>query len=130
MASSAPAQSTPYPSADLRNLYEDLLGKINSIPIYDNHSHPGFPDDSDVDAAWATYVQQQGVPVVGADLKLPVASNLVFVVRQVEVTLHNRKKYKATVVGTDPPHDLAVIQIKAPELVPAILGDSQNLPRF
>jgi S1-C subfamily serine protease len=47
--------------------------------------------------------------------------------RQVEVTLHNRKKYKATVVGTDPPHDLAVIQIQAPELVPAILGDSRNL---
>ncbi len=47
--------------------------------------------------------------------------------RQVEVTMHNRKKYKATIVGTDPPHDLAVIQIKAPELVPAILGDSRNL---
>src|ERR1700741_1220646 len=47
--------------------------------------------------------------------------------RQVEVTLHNRKKYKAAVVGTDPPHDLAVIQIKAPELVPAVLGDSRNL---
>src|SRR6201998_3709283 len=47
--------------------------------------------------------------------------------RQVEVTMHNRRKYKATVVGTDPPHDLAVIQIKAPDLVPAILGDSRNL---
>ena len=47
--------------------------------------------------------------------------------RQVEVTLHNRKKYKATVIGTDPAHDLAVIQVKAPELVPAILGDSRNL---
>jgi S1-C subfamily serine protease len=47
--------------------------------------------------------------------------------RQVEVTLHNRKKYKATVVGTDPPHDLAIIQIKAPDLVPAVLGDSRNL---
>ena len=47
--------------------------------------------------------------------------------RQVEVTLHNRKKYKATVVGTDPAHDLAVIQIKATELVPAVLGDSRNL---
>jgi S1-C subfamily serine protease len=47
--------------------------------------------------------------------------------RQVEVTLHNRKKYKAAVVGTDPPHDLAVIQIKAPDLVPAVLGDSRNL---
>ena len=48
--SSASAQSNPYPSSDLRNLYEDLLGKISSIPIYDNHAHPGFPDDSDVDA--------------------------------------------------------------------------------
>jgi S1-C subfamily serine protease len=47
--------------------------------------------------------------------------------RQVEVTLHNRKKYKATVVGADPAHDLAVIQIKAPDLVPAVLGDSRNL---
>ena len=47
--------------------------------------------------------------------------------RQVEVTMHNRKKYKATVVGTDPPHDLAVIQIKASDLTPAVLGDSRNL---
>jgi len=47
--------------------------------------------------------------------------------RQVEVTLHNRKKYKATIVGTDPSHDLAVIQISAPNLVPAVLGDSKNL---
>ncbi len=47
--------------------------------------------------------------------------------RQVEVTMHNRKKYKATVIGTDPAHDLAVIQIKATDLVPAVLGDSHNL---
>src|SRR5579864_5431665 len=47
--------------------------------------------------------------------------------RQVEVTLHNRKKYRATVVGTDRSHDLAVIQIKAPDLTPAVLGDSRNL---
>ena len=47
--------------------------------------------------------------------------------RQVEVTMHNRKKYKATVVGTDPSHDLAVIQINAPDLVPSVLGDSRNL---
>ena len=47
--------------------------------------------------------------------------------RQVKVTLHNRKSYDAKVVGTDPAHDLAVIQIKAPELVPAVLGDSRNL---
>jgi S1-C subfamily serine protease len=47
--------------------------------------------------------------------------------RQVEVTLHNRKKYRATVVGNDRSHDLAVIQIKAPDLTPMVLGDSRNL---
>jgi S1-C subfamily serine protease len=47
--------------------------------------------------------------------------------RQVEVTLSNRKKYRATIVGTDRPHDLAIIQIKAPNLTPATLGDSRNL---
>jgi len=47
--------------------------------------------------------------------------------RQVEVTLHNRKKYKATIVGSDRSHDLAVVQIKAPDLQPMTLGDSTNL---
>src|SRR5690349_16327476 len=47
--------------------------------------------------------------------------------RQVEVTLHNRKKYRATIVGMDRAHDLAVIQINAPDLTPAVLGDSKNL---
>ena len=47
--------------------------------------------------------------------------------RQLEVTLHDRKKYRATVVGTDRSHDLAVIQIKAPNLSPMVLGDSKNL---
>ncbi len=47
--------------------------------------------------------------------------------RQLEVTLHNRKKYHATVVGIDRSHDLAVIQIKADDLTPMVLGDSRNL---
>ena len=47
--------------------------------------------------------------------------------QQVEVTLHNRKKYKASIVGVDKSHDLAVVQIKAPDLQPMTLGDSTNL---
>jgi len=47
--------------------------------------------------------------------------------RQVEVTLHSRKKYRATIVGTDRSHDLAVLQIKAPDLSPMVMGDSRNL---
>jgi S1-C subfamily serine protease len=46
---------------------------------------------------------------------------------QVEVTLHNKKTYKAAVIGRDRTHDLAVIQIKAPDVVPAVLGDSKSL---
>jgi S1-C subfamily serine protease len=47
--------------------------------------------------------------------------------RQVEVTLNNRKTYRAAVIGTDRAHDLAVIQIKAPNLSALVLGDSRNL---
>lgn len=47
--------------------------------------------------------------------------------RQVEVTLHNRKKYRATIVGTDKSHDLAVVQVKATDLQPMTLGDSTHL---
>ena len=46
---------------------------------------------------------------------------------QLEVTLHNKKTYRATVIGRDRGHDLAVIQIKAPDLTPAVLGESKNL---
>jgi S1-C subfamily serine protease len=47
--------------------------------------------------------------------------------RQVEVTLTNKKKYKAEIIGLDRSHDLAVIQIKAASLQPAVLGDSSQL---
>ncbi|MFE5835314.1 S1C family serine protease [Arthrobacter sp. NPDC056493] len=42
----------------------------------------------------------------------------------VEVRTHDGQVYKATVVGTDPLSDLAVIKIDAQGLTPATLGDS------
>ena len=50
MAPAAGGQARPYPSGDLRKTYERLLMQIDAIPMYDNHSHPGFSDDTDVDA--------------------------------------------------------------------------------
>jgi S1-C subfamily serine protease len=47
--------------------------------------------------------------------------------REIWVTLHDRKKFKATIVGTDKSHDLAIVQIKAPNLQPMTLVDSTNL---
>jgi S1-C subfamily serine protease len=47
--------------------------------------------------------------------------------QRVEVTLSDKHKYKATVVGVDKQHDLALLLIKAPGLVPATLADSAGL---
>ncbi len=46
----------------------------------------------------------------------------------VEVTLSDKRRYKATVVGDDRNHDLALLQIQgAPNLQPATLADGTNL---
>jgi uncharacterized protein len=50
VASCAAGQAKPLPSGDVLKLYERLLKQIDQIPIYDNHSHATFPDDSDMDA--------------------------------------------------------------------------------
>jgi S1-C subfamily serine protease len=48
--------------------------------------------------------------------------------RQIEVTLSNQHRYKATLVGHDPVHDLALLKIDAPNLAPAVLAaSSRNL---
>jgi serine protease Do len=47
--------------------------------------------------------------------------------RQVEVTTSDKKKYKAQIVGTDPVHDLAVIQIPNKAVPQAEIGDSKSL---
>jgi S1-C subfamily serine protease len=47
--------------------------------------------------------------------------------RGIEVKLSNKRSYKATVVGTDRVHDLALLQIDAPSLQPVTLADSTEL---
>jgi S1-C subfamily serine protease len=47
--------------------------------------------------------------------------------RQIEVTLYNRKTFRADLIGGDRAHDLAVIQIHGSGFTPATLGDSRGL---
>jgi S1-C subfamily serine protease len=47
--------------------------------------------------------------------------------RGIEVTLSNKRSYKAKVVGTDRVHDLALLQIDAPNLQAVTLADSADL---
>jgi hypothetical protein len=43
-------QSRALPSGDVPAIYQRLLEKIKTIKIFDHHAHPGFGDDTDVDA--------------------------------------------------------------------------------
>ena len=47
--------------------------------------------------------------------------------QRIEVTLSDKHKYKAEIIGVDKNHDLALIKIAAPNLVPAVLSDSSGL---
>jgi len=47
--------------------------------------------------------------------------------RGIEVTLSNKRRYTAKVIGTDQVHDLAFLQIEAPNLEPVTLADSSEL---
>ena len=49
-AVSLPGQSHPYSAQDLPALYKSMLAAVDQILIFDNHGHPGFADDPDVDA--------------------------------------------------------------------------------
>jgi S1-C subfamily serine protease len=45
----------------------------------------------------------------------------------VEVKLSNKRTYKATVIGSDRVHDLALLKIDAPDLQPVVLADSSQI---
>jgi len=47
--------------------------------------------------------------------------------KEIEVTLNDNRKYDATIVGTDPSTDIAVLKIKAKNLSALPLGNSDNL---
>ncbi|MCD4718448.1 MAG: Do family serine endopeptidase [Desulfobacula sp.] len=45
---------------------------------------------------------------------------------QIKVILHNKKEYDATIIGTDPMTDLALIKIKTKDLIPLKFGSSSE----
>ena len=75
-------------------------------------------------------VPQQGQGsgfIIDSDGHILTNNHVIAGARQVEVTLWNKKKYRAEVIGTDRQKDLAVIQIPAKNLTALTLGDSKSL---
>jgi S1-C subfamily serine protease len=75
-------------------------------------------------------VPQQGMGsgfVIDTEGHILTNNHVVEGARQLEVTTSDKKKYKAQIVGTDPIHDLAVIQIPNKSVPQAEIGDSKSL---
>jgi serine protease Do len=65
--------------------------------------------------------------VLSADGYIVTNNHVVDGADEVRVTLHDDRTFKATVVGTDERTDVAVLKIDAHDLVPAKLGNSDDL---
>ncbi len=81
--------------------------------------------------------KQQGSPqpviasgsgvIISPDGYIVTNNHVVTESNKIEVTLNNKRTYEATIVGTDPSTDLAVIKIKAEDLPFMTFGNSDEL---
>lgn len=65
--------------------------------------------------------------IISADGYIVTNNHVIDGAEKLEVTLNDNSKYNATVVGTDPNTDIALIKISAKNLTPITFGNSDNV---
>jgi Do/DeqQ family serine protease len=109
------------------NPFGDLFG--DELERFFRFRNPGdAPRSNDVPARVGT---GSGV-IISEDGYIVTNNHVVADADDVEVTLHDNRTFKATVVGTDPSTDLAVLQIKAQDLpiVPFVNSDEMKVGQW
>jgi uncharacterized protein len=76
----ARAQASPLPQSpdQVRGIYERLLPQIEKIPIFDNHAHPAFADDTDADAMAAPEGLSEALRIRETNPELAAAAKHLF----------------------------------------------------
>ncbi|HEY4739030.1 MAG: amidohydrolase family protein [Candidatus Acidiferrales bacterium] len=75
------AQASPLPpkgESDVHEIYERLLSQIDKIPVFDNHAHPAFADDTDVDAMAAPEGASEAFRIRETNPELAAAAKALF----------------------------------------------------
>ena len=72
------AQATALPHQDVSAIYQRLLPQIEKIPIVDMHAHPGYWDDTDVDAMAVTVTDLDPFRTRDTNPEWAVAANALF----------------------------------------------------
>src|ERR1700737_1676959 len=71
-------QARAVPEKDAAAIYQRLLPQIEKIPIVDMHAHPGYWDDSDVDAMAVTVTDLDPLPTRATNLEWAAAAKALF----------------------------------------------------
>jgi serine protease Do len=109
MSNNMPKQKNPFSDLFGDDMFNDFFGGPRVMQIPEQKA-----SGSGVVITEDGYIVTNNHVVAGAD--------------EINVTLKNRKTYKATVIGTDPSTDLAVIKIDAKKSLPYIVwGNSDDV---
>ncbi len=125
-----PASAAPAPPSTA-GLNED---ERNNVDVYSKDG-PGVVNITSTTLAYDFFyrpVPESGTgsgAVIDMEGRILTNHHVIENARRLEVTLWDKSKYQAKVIGDDPYHDLAVIQIDAPKnkLKPIPLGTSKGL---
>lgn len=122
--------------SDLEKIDERFLFRavaervVPSVVFIEVSSHYASDDDSIWDRIMPYHEQSLGSGVIISDDGYILTNDHVIegaVDDGIQVTLHNRKTYRAVLIGSDPSTDIAVIKIQARDLQSIIVGNSDRL---
>lgn len=109
--------SNSLPKTQQRNPFSDLFGDDDMMEQFFGRRNNVIPEQK---------ASGSGV-LISEDGFIVTNNHVVAAADEINVTLSNKKTYKAKVIGTDPAYDLAVIKIEAAGLPYLIYGNSDEV---